>query len=207
MIAVVDNVGVVGESKFEDGREVVQYRAPSGATSDAVLDQGNVELRVESPVDIGRPGEPRVRQGVVAALRAEGRTIAERPAAIDAAGEDFTLSCDGQDLPVQVVTVPSAKQFWRDVSQGSGPTSVTVSGAADWIYDAARAKSDRYSAAQKRSMILAVDAAHAAVIVTPSVVDDYLARYGDPLATFGFAGLCLVGPIDSRFTWVGTRRI
>jgi hypothetical protein len=56
-------------------------------------------------------------------------------------------------------------------------------------------------------MVLAVDAAHAAVIVSPAVVDAYIARHGDPAAAFGFAGLCLVGPMDSRVTWVGTGRI
>jgi hypothetical protein len=129
-ITPVGRVGVVGESRFDDGREVIQYRAPSGAASDAVLDQGNVQLRISPPVDIGRPGEARVRQGMLAALRAEGREVSSGPA-IDSAGEDFALSCDGRALAVQVVTVPSAPAFWQSVSQGSGQTNVSIAQAAD----------------------------------------------------------------------------
>lgn len=200
---------LVSEGKDVDGQgRRVQTEFASGARSTAVLrPEGTVHLNIQPPVDVGgRRNEDRVCNTLVAAMRASGVPVESRRSGDDARGEDGVLIMANEEVPVQIVTVPYARDFWHQVHAGSGTTQVPWADAAGWIHEALASKSVGLSAAGKGGMLVALDATHAGVLDRPEVVDNYLSRFPAPQAEFGFGACWVVGPSDSCTTRLGEGR-
>ena len=158
-----------------------------------------MELTLQGPIDLGRRSDIRVADRVISILRSEGQSV-ELLHHEDSHGDDRRIRCNGQDVSIQVVSVPTAPDFIRDASRGSANTVVSLSDAAGWINEAVTLKAGHYSTAAKAQMLLAVDVRAVGVLASPPVVAAVEQRFGDPCATHGFGAVWLVGPLESHST-------
>ena len=170
----------------------VDYSSPQGARSTATLAGDRVGLSVAGPVDVGKRGERRVIDLVLATLREAGFAAAEAPGRDDR-GEDHVLLIGSDRIVLQVVSLPRDPEFWRAVASGTASADVALSRAVEWIDETIRAKA-KYGEDLKRTMLLAIDAAHAGVLGSEVCVKAYLGEHGDPAERHGFAAVWLVGP-------------
>jgi hypothetical protein len=165
-----------------------------GATSSVKTDGMRVSGQVGSPVDVGRPGEPRVLGLLLAMLRSAGHTVKELQAS-DGSGEDGLIEIDGQRLEIQIVSAPGSGHFlWSDVSRGTATFDASTQEAAEWLHASVHSKFKLYAPSIRSQMLLAIDIGHFGVLATPEVLDEYLARFDDPSTTYGFGSVWLIGP-------------
>lgn len=204
--AEVDNVGTVAEERDASRKQFrVGTQTPKGARSHEVLADGVVSLNIHGPTQTGRKGETRAVDTLLSRLRQERhRPVLE--AGRDERGEDGILLLQDERLTLQVVSVPSCPNLWREANRDSAMTSVPVAGAAKWIRDAIFAKFTNTSPAERAKTIVLLDAGLAGVLSAHEVADAYLALYGDPHLEFGLASTWLVGPTSSTTTRLGTGR-
>ena len=160
---------------------------------------------VKAPVDIGRPGEPRVLACIVAYLASSGKVATSLPAT-DRLGEDGVLQILGDRVVVQIVTINPRPAFWGSVARGSGEVMATLSAAVDWVHAAIDDKAKLYARADKVSMLLAVDVVHIGVLAGPDFAARYQDRYGDPSVSSGFGAVWLVGPTERSVLCIGSSR-
>jgi len=201
----VGNVGTVADGPTPLGGREIRYAAPTGSQSSTSLVDNDLAAHVKAPVDIGRPGEPRVLACIVAYLAGNGK-IASRLPATDHLGEDGVLQIIGERVVVQVVTVNPRPGFWGGVAKGDGQVLATLTEAVDWIHAAIVEKAKLYPPEDKSSMLLAVDLVHIGVLAGPDFAARYHARYGDPSLSSAFGAVWLVGPTESRVCSLGSSR-
>lgn len=181
----------------------VRVQTPTGASSDALLATGDVSLNVRGPTQLGRNGEPRVFDTLLCKLREEGHQPIFKEGR-DQFGEDGILQFQGQDLTLQVVSVPSCPKLWRDANRDSAKTVISVEDGAKWIRDAVRAKFTKTSPRERPKTILVLDVGLVGILSAQEVTNVYLACYGEPHLEFEFASIWLVGPTPSTTTRLGT---
>lgn len=182
----------------------IDYSSSQGARSTATLAGGRVGLSVAGPVDIGKRGERRVIDAVLATLR-EARLSATEVPGRDEQGEDHVLVINSERVVLQIVSTPGDAEFWREVAKGAGTSDVALSRAVGWIEDALHEKA-KYDEGLKHSMLLAIDVAHAGVLASEGCISAYMERYGDPVARHGFAAVWLVGPAAYISARLGSSR-
>jgi len=78
---------------------------------------------------MGRKGEPRAVDTLLTRLRQEGLQPG-LAAGRDERGEDAILLLQGERLTLQVVSVPSVAELWRDANRSSATTSAPAANAA-----------------------------------------------------------------------------
>lgn len=201
-------VGVVNDANSED-RQHIKYTTPTGTQSDSSLVGNHLTILVKPPVDIGRPGEPRVLVCVENNLKMTGKNLREpleEERARDDRGEDGVLIIDGNRVVLQIVTVRPNASFWKSVAQGEGKASVKLSRATEWINNAVSEKAQRYQNELKPSMLLAADVGHMGVLASSRVGAHYLQTYGDPTIKYGFGGVWLIGPTENNILHLGSSR-
>lgn len=202
--SAVGNVGTVAEEgHISDGEFRVRVQTPGGARSEGHLTAADLSLKAGGAIEMGRKGEPRVVATLLAKLN-QGEAQAELvPGAEDERGEDSILRIQGERRILQVVSVPSAREFWRDASRSTAEMSASVPDAVTWLRETITAKSSKTPPAERSKTILALDAVHAGVLARDEVMDAYHQLHGDPEDEFGFAGIWLVGPTVSTTTRLG----
>jgi hypothetical protein len=91
---------------------------------------------------------------------------------------------------LQIVTVPNSPAVWKDLNvqktaavSGDQPTAVSL------LRDAIVAKS-----VKAKGTVLALDLTHIGAIANRTLIEAYLAVFGDPAAEFSFEAVWLVGP-------------
>jgi len=202
----VGNIGTVAEERDASGEHLrIRTQTPEGARSHELLAYGVVSLNIHGPTQTGRKGEGRALDTLLSRLREEGhQPVLE--AGRDEQGEDGILLLQGERLTLQVVSVPSCPELWRDANRDSATTAVSVADAAKWIRDAVLAKVTNTSPAERATTIVVLDAGLAGVLSAHEVADAYLALYGDPHPEFGLASIWLVGPTPRTTRRLGTQR-
>lgn len=151
--------GMVNDQPRGPYERTIDYSSPQGARSTSRLAGGRVGLNVAGPVDVGRRGERRVIDSMLAMLRETGFAAEEAPGRDDR-GEDHVLFINSERVVLQIVSAPGDPEFWREVANGTASVNVELSRTAEWIEEVLREKA-RYDGQFKRSMLLAIDAAHA----------------------------------------------
>ena len=198
------NVGTVAEERDASGAQFrVRVQTPAGARSDALLGDGLVSFNIRGPIQIGRKGEPRALDTLLCRLREEGH-LPTLEAGRDQLGEDGILLLQGQRLTLQVVSVPSCPELWRDANRDSVTTAVPVADGAKWVRDGIVAKFTNTSPGERPKTILVLDVGLTGILSAHEVADAYLALHGDPHIEFGLASIWLVGPTPSTTTRLGT---
>lgn len=198
-------VGTVLDSSDARGVQKITVAAPTGSSSTAAMHEGLLSFEASPPVDIGRPGEPRVMACILAAMANTG-IFPQVLQAVDGTGEDGALKMpNGKRLVVQVVsaTIGTGRGFWRDVAKGGGTLQGTAAEAASWIDSVIAEKANTYPHNSRSEMLLAVDVAHFGVLSRPDFVSLYLRNHGDPCARFDFAAVWLVGPSEGHVARIG----
>ena len=108
----------------------------------------------------------------------------------------------GRRIPVQIVTVPSSPEVWKELSIRNASTlSGDLEAAVSLIRGAIVAKSQKAG-----GCILALDLTHFGAIVSRKVVDAYLAEFGDPVTEFSFEAAWPVGPTSRSTVELARRR-
>jgi len=181
----------------------IQVLTHGGTRSDARLSDDTVTLSVSGASDVGRRGEPDALNTLLAALRAQGFGPTQSTANDDR-GEDAVIGIGGARYTVQFITVPPYSRFWNRAARGIGKMAVGTESALDWIRQAAMAKFQSTSPAERPRTVLALDAHHAGVLASKQISIAYLSRYPDPHSEFGFAATWLVGPDTSSSAQIGT---
>lgn len=203
--SAIGRLGVVNDTNSEHGQHI-KYTAPTGAESNSSLVGNLLTILVKPPVDVGRPGEPRVLVCVENSLKTAGKNLtpsSEEERAKDDRGEDAVLIIDGNRIVLQIVTAKPDASFWRSVANGAGETSVEISEAVKWINDAISEKAQHYQEKIKSSMLLAVDVGHMGVLASSRVSVQYLHIYGDPKIQYGFGAVWLIGPTENNIAKLG----
>jgi hypothetical protein len=185
--------------------QFIQYLSPVGGRSDSTLGPSGIELTIAAPIDLGRKGEATVVDRVIAQFRAEGVEPVQLPYRDDR-GEDRKICFEDQEVTIQVVAIPGAPDFVAQASRNSASTSVTIDGAARWIYDVIKKKEGQYPRSDRQRMLLAIDARAVGVLVSPSVTSAVIGAYGDLCEQTGFGAIWIVGPSASRCTRLGSCR-
>lgn len=189
---------VVADNPIPGGSSV-QYVSPGGMHSHSTFADGEVQLTLSAPIDIGRGSDEAVADRVVAAMRNEGHRVEIFPHRDDH-GEDRRIRCDDRELTIQVVGVPANSAFLGEASRGSATTRIPTSAAASWVADAITLKANKYSPEVRFSMVLAVDIRAIGVLASVEIVKELETTHVQVLARAGFAGAWLSGPSDSRST-------
>ena len=156
-------------------------------------DAGVVSLDVEGSASIGRSSERRVTEILHEAMSADRRGVVVTQGSDDR-GEDGLLHIGSRTLTLQITAVPAEPHFWRAAHVSSATTEVQQPHAENWLHTAIVNKAARLSLEQRSSTVLAIDARHAGVLGTATLVDGDLATYGCPSREFGFASVWVVGP-------------
>ena len=206
--SAMGRVGVVNDTNSEHG-QYIKYTAPTGAQSNSSLVGNLLTILVKPPVDVGRPGEPRVLVCVENSLKIAGKNLREpleKERAKDDRGEDAVLIIDGNRVVLQIVTVKPDVSFWKSVANGAGEASVEISEATKWVNNAVSEKAQHYENKFKSSVILAVDVGHMGVLASVKVGAQYLQIYGDPTIQYGFGGVWLIGPTENNILHLGSSR-
>ncbi len=196
-------LGAVADSPTINSGQQIRYKSPKGAKSEASLVGGSLHAQIYPPVDIGRPGEPRVMSCVMAYLTKAGKNPVML-SAIDKSGEDGVLEILDERVTVQIVAASAGQGFWGQVAQGGSEVHVELNGALPWIYSAISEKAKRYPSEYKKRMLLAVDVAHLGVLAGQAFGEKYLKQYGDPTTKFNFGAVWLVGPTENNVLILGT---
>jgi hypothetical protein len=202
---LVGNVGVVADSPTPHGGQQIRYRSPTGSQAEASLVGNQFTVQVKPPVEVGTNFEQRVLSCVVDYLQKSGK-IPTSMSGNDAKGEDGVLQIDGDRVIVQIVTATPGTEFFGSVAKGNGEVQGELNQALDWIHTAISKKGKRYAEEVKSSMLLCVDVVNMGVLASPVVGTQYLERYGDPSAHFGFGAVWLVGPTENNILKLGTSR-
>jgi hypothetical protein len=203
--AQAGSVGASAREPLEGGGERIRYSAGSGARSDSVLVDARFHVRAQPPVDVGRRGESQVFARVLDLLAASGRAALIEDSVTDSVGEDCVVQDRNERIAIQIVAASPREGFWRDAASGEGVAHGDLDQAVNWLREAIDDKARRYSTAQKRTMLLAIDLRHLGVLAVPAFVDAYLRAYGQP-DEFGFGGIWLIGPTDDRCIRLGNSR-
>lgn len=203
----VGDAGTVTEERDASGEQLrIRTQTSEGARSHELLADGIMSLNINGPTQTGRKGEGRAIDTLLSTLRQEGHQPVLDEGQ-DERGEDGILLIQDERLTVQVVSVPSCSNLWRDANLGSATRSASVADAANWIRNALFAKFTNTSPAERGRTIVVLDAGLAGVLSAHEVVDAYLALYGDPHVEFGLASVWLVGPTPSTSTRLGIGRL
>lgn len=179
-----------------DRSEINDFR---GQSQTRRLPDGRIEIAVQESPHRGKGNEPRVRKVLQEALSREWRvdvTIRAPTEEEDRRGIDgIAVAPDGKVLVVQIVTVPTEKDYGRCVAQGSHRVVLTVDEAIDWIADAIEHKG-KIAPADRGSMILALDVRHAGLLAA----DDFVAAAKQRIcpADLGFAAIWLVANVSTH---------
>ena len=201
----VGKVGTVADSPTSLGGRDIRYTAPTGSSSEASLVGSMLTVQVKPPIDVGRPGEPRVLGCIVACLAKAGKKAIALPAT-DQRGEDGALQIEGDRVIVQIVTATPDRSFWSKVAKGSGEAQTELAEAANWIHAAVSGKAKLYPMEDKLSMLLAIDVVHMGVLAGSALGEQYERLYGDPSVSLGFGGVWLVGPTENHVFELGNSR-
>lgn len=199
------NVGTVADSRTPFGGQQIRYSAPTGSQSEASLVGDLLTVQVKPPIDVGRPGEPRVLACIVAHIAKSGETPTNLPAT-DQIGEDGVLQIAGTRVTVQMVTATPNVSFWGCVARGGGSVQAGLTEAVEWIHSAVSEKAKLYPKEDKSSMLLAIDVVHIGVLSGSTLSKKYLTIHGDPADCFGFGAVWLVGPTENHVVSLGSSR-
>ncbi len=195
-------VAVSDERPSEDSQRITRTGHGS-ARSISLREEDRFHSSVDPPADVGKKGESRVIDCLMARLKADG--IESIPlTAIDEAGEDGKLQIGDDVIAIQVVTPTPYPQFWNDVSRGQGKVSGSVSDAVAWIEAAISSKAGLYPVSVKTAMLLALDLAHMGVLASTEVADVYLREHGEPASKSGFGSVWLIGPTERNSCRLGS---
>ena len=205
MIGALGTVGTVADSPTSLGGREIRYTAPTGSSSETSLVGSMLTVQVKPPIDIGRPGEPRVLACIVACLANAGKEVIALPAT-DQRGEDGALQIEGDRVIVQIVTATPGRSFWGMVAKGSGEAEAKLAEAANWIHAAISEKAKLYPTEDKLSMLLAIDVVHMGLLAGSALGEQYERLYGDPSVSLGFGGVWLVGPTENHVFALGSGR-
>ena len=201
----VGSVGASARESLDGGGERIRYSAPTGAWSDSDLVETRVRAHVRPPVDVGKRGEEHVFARVLDVLAATGSVPIIDDSAADGAGEDRVVLYRQERITIQIVTAAPRGSFWKDVAMGGGEVEAGLDAAATWVHEAIGDKARRYSTAQRRTMLLAIDLRHLGVLAVPAFVSAYRRVHRAP-DEFSFGGVWLIGPTDDRCIRLGDSR-
>jgi hypothetical protein len=187
----------------QTGDAVVRVNDPAVYSEARLTPGGRVTLLVQGAGGVGRSGERSVNDSLRERLRSDGIDVS-LSAGVDGRGEDGLLRSSASTFVVQMVTTPSAHEFWREASMGSATTNVDLLSAAGWLRSTLERKAAVIPPAQRATTLLAIDARHASVVGHKVVVDQYLEQHGDPANEYRFASVWIVGPTVRQTTKLGT---
>ena len=176
----------------ENGDDRVMVSAPAFQSQSSVTRAGDISLRVTGG-DAGQLGEPTVLHIFQSKLKQEalGYTL---EAGSNQHGEDGILVVGSQRRVVQIVTGVTDPSFWTNARKGSASRRFTIAQAAEILNTAIVKKAERTVASQALKTVLLIDARQAAPLSSSVVLSEFVDRFGDPAAKYGFSSVWVVGP-------------
>jgi hypothetical protein len=184
------------------GDRAIAVNANDMRSTSRLKDDGSASLEAAGDGPVGKRAEGRAIGTLRQRLRADGHAVSVDRGE-DHRGEDRKLTIDGVNFVVQIVTVPGSSTFWRQARTGTATAGADDDASVDWLRQAIEAKARKTPPAQRRGMILALDAQHAGVLADDHIIGGYLKRFGPPKVKFGFAAVWVVGPTVERCVRVG----
>jgi hypothetical protein len=181
---------VEGDPNNPLGRRVENRPASGGASDSSTAADGSFQATLSGTLDRGRAGESHVIKILFNKLRESESDIYIDDSARDDFGEDGILVVKSRRIPLQIVTVPNSPPVWKALNvQKTAALSGDQAAAVSLLRDAIVAKS-----LKARGTVVALDLTHIGAIANRTLVEAYLAAFGDPMAEFSFEAVWLVGP-------------
>ena len=182
-----------------DGPDRTYVSDPVGDSEGVRLPNGNFEMKVRGSPLVGEPNEPTLVRVFAQAMElADGVAPGVNDTPPDNhAGADAIFTWPGEQRVVQAVTVPQDSNYQHSVSQGAIAVEFSAEQGATWLRDAINKKFLKYPLDVRRTMILALDARHAGILMHGEILSALTARYPE-VATLGFAAIWVVGAIPRR---------
>lgn len=185
-------VGVVVEGPLDSrtGRRVESQPASGGRATSETDGMGAFKTELEGQLEVGRSAEGHAVEVLTQALRDRGHAVERVSGGRDDRGQDALLIINGQQVSVQIVSLPSEPSIWRELSR-SGVTTRSGTGqdAVDLVRQALLAKRGKALGA-----LLVLDAAHVGGLITEDLGRRYSTVYDDPSDEFGVLEAWIVGP-------------
>jgi hypothetical protein len=104
----------------------------------------------------------------------------------------------GAKLEMQVVRASTSEQFWQELNKaGSAHVDHVAGTLADELIGAIRKKASKYSPAQKKGIVLVLDATRTPSHTFQQVFDAFRAQHLEECQKAGFAQVWVVGSQDS----------
>lgn len=197
-----DPIGTVVESPFghPQGRYVISKPASGGQSDSKVDDNGTLHVDLSGSLDKGRINERHVKKILEQVLKAEGNDVHQDVDAIDDRGQDGIFFINGHKVVIQIVTVPTEPQLWKELADSKASSrSVDRSDAVRWIRDVLEHKMNK-----AENTLLALDASHFSAMVGQQLIDDYINKYGDPIDEFTFKDVWIIGATTQSSIRLGT---
>lgn len=202
-------IGTVVESPFghPQGRYVISKPASGGQSDSKVDDNGNLHVYLSGYLDKGKPNEWHVKKTLEQALKAEGNDVHQvvdskddRLENLDARGKDGIFIINDHEVAIQIVTVPTESQLWKELADSKASSrNVDRSDAVRWIRKTLEHKKNK-----AENTLLVLDASHFSAMVGQQLIDDYINKYGDPIDEYSFKTVWIIGSTVQSSICLGT---
>jgi hypothetical protein len=197
-------VGVVVEGPLDSrrGRRVASQPASGGRATSETNGIGAFKAELEGQLEVGRSAEGHAVNVLAQALQDRGNAVERLSGSRDDRGEDALLIINGQQVALQIVSLPSEPSIWRELSR-SGATSRSGTGqdAVDLVRQALLGKRNKAI-----GTLLVLDAVHVGGLITADLGRRYSAAYSDPSDEFGVLEVWIVGPTARSALRLGRSR-
>ena len=179
------------------GPNRVQVNDFDGGFSTASRVNDPTSLNISASLTRGRRSERKSLNVLTSTLTAVSRLVEETASAEDHRGDDaFIRFRDGSERYVQIVVVPVDRKFGAAAARGPLEMQLSDQLAALWIRSAIEHKLSILRPDRNR-LLLKLDARHAGILSDRAAADE-LDRTGDPLSSYGFGEIWLIGPTVNR---------
>lgn len=160
-------------------------------------DEGRITLTATGPSPRNEEGAIEICARLVRFLNASGADWSEpREGAQDIDG--CSTNSGGDTLEMQVVRASTNRKLWQEVNEaGSATLDYVAATLADELIAAIRKKIGKYPSAQRKYLVLVLDAARTPSHTFQQVHDAFQAKHHEECRESGFANVWCVGPHDA----------
>jgi hypothetical protein len=169
---------------------------PNGVAVSAELTGGAVEFQARGPAPKNEDDTLSTCDRLVAKLRADGEDWAEPEEGSEEVDCQCTAAQGGHGyLKIQVVRATVDSAIWRELSlKKELARSIDKAQAISDLHAAIAKKAEKIPPAQRRTLVLALDANRLPGHAFDDVIDGFTAEHGAWLRRLGFSRTFVVGP-------------
>lgn len=182
-----------GNFKVVGGDVRLVHRRPGLQSSAEADDQGRIKLTATGPSPKNEEDSHQICVRLVESLNSRGADWCE-PFEGTRDVDWCSTNSAGDSLQMQVVRASNNSELWQKINEeGSATVEWNDSTVAQELFDVVQMKADKYPPAQRKSLVLVIDAARTPSHTFQKVLDVFRDQYLRLSRDCGFAQIWLVG--------------